>query len=93
MTNDIILYDDIGVFMDDLTEIQKNILKYVLDCIKYRSVTPTLRNICKEFNYKSINSAKCHVFALRKKGYLSQSKYSRIEIGIDAMKKVKKIRW
>jgi repressor LexA len=59
--------------MKALTQRQKQILDFIQNCQQSRGVTPTLREMAREFGFNSMTSAVDHVRALRKKGMLSSS--------------------
>lgn len=56
--------------MERLTKIQERVLLYIRDTAENTGTTPTLRELCKYMDYKSIGSAQDVVAALRRKGYL-----------------------
>ena len=62
----------IGYFfrMDGLTSRQQQILAFIQDGQTARGVVPTLREIARQFGFRSVTAAADHVRALRKKGYL-----------------------
>jgi repressor LexA len=56
--------------MEGLTSRQKEVLSYIQDGQVARGVVPTLREIARQFGFRSVTAAADHVRALRKKGYL-----------------------
>ena len=56
--------------MDGLTSRQQQILAYIQDGQTARGVVPTLREIARQFGFRSVTAAADHVRALRRKGYL-----------------------
>jgi repressor LexA len=56
--------------MDGLTSRQQQILAFIQDGQTARGVVPTLREIARQFGFRSVTAAADHVRALRKKGYL-----------------------
>ncbi|MCJ7554082.1 MAG: transcriptional repressor LexA [Ignavibacteriaceae bacterium] len=68
-----------------LTEIQKNILDFLIDQIKGRGIPPTLADIAKHFGYKNRATVQQHLQAIEKKGYIKKNpKLSRgIELTLE----------
>ena len=62
----------IGYFflMDGLTSRQQQVLAFIQDGQTASGVVPTLREIARQFGFRSVTAAADHVRALRKKGYL-----------------------
>ncbi len=56
--------------MEGLTSRQQEILAYIRDGQMARGVVPTLREIARQFGFRSVTAAADHVRALRKKGHL-----------------------
>lgn len=56
--------------MVGLTSRQQEILAFIQDGQIARGVVPTLREIARQFGFRSVTAAADHVRALRKKGYL-----------------------
>src|SRR5262245_61830352 len=56
--------------MDGLTSRQQQILTFIQDGQIARGVVPTLREIARQFGFRSMTAAADHVRALRRKGYL-----------------------
>ncbi len=54
----------------ELTDIQKRVFQYIENFIREHSYPPTVREVARAFGYKSPLSAKQHIDALVKKGYL-----------------------
>jgi len=57
----------------ELTEIQKNILDFLIDQIKGKGIPPTLADIAKSFKYKNRSTVQQHLHAIEKKGYIRKS--------------------
>jgi len=57
----------------ELTEIQKNILDFLIDQIKGKGIPPTLADIAKSFKYKNRSTVQQHLQAIEKKGYIRKS--------------------
>jgi len=70
---------------NELTEIQKNILDYLIEQIKGRGIPPTLAEVAKHFGYKNRATVQQHFQAIEKKGYIKKShKLSRgIELTLE----------
>ncbi|HEY3445950.1 MAG TPA: transcriptional repressor LexA [Myxococcales bacterium] len=58
--------------MDELTDRQKEILRYIARTTEERGFPPTIREIGGEFEIKSTNGVNDHLKALERKGYLSR---------------------
>ena len=56
--------------MESLTSRQQQILNFIQASQQERGVVPTLREIAREFGFRSMTAAADHVTALRRKGYL-----------------------
>ncbi len=69
----------------ELTEIQKNILDFLIDQIKGKGIPPTLADIAKRFGYKNRATVQQHLQAIEKKGYIRKNpKLSRgIELTLE----------
>ena len=59
--------------MNTLTQRQKQILEFIQNYQHTRGVTPSLREIAREFGFNSMTSAVDHVRALRTKGLLAST--------------------
>lgn len=70
---------------NELTEIQKKILEYLIDRIKGMGIPPTLAEIAKHFSYKNRATVQQHLAAIAKKGYIKKNpKLSRgIELTLE----------
>ncbi len=64
-----------------LTEIQKNILDFLIDQIKGKGIPPTLADIAKRFGYKNRATVQQHLQAIEKKGYIRKN--PKISRGIE----------
>lgn len=69
----------------ELTEIQKNILDFLIDQIKGKGIPPTLADVAKYFGYRNRATVQQHLLAIEKKGYIRKSpKLSRgIELTLE----------
>lgn len=68
-----------------LTEIQKNILDFLIDQIKGKGIPPTLADVANHFGYKNRATVQQHLQAIEKKGYIKKNpKVSRgIELTLE----------
>lgn len=57
---------------ESLTDIQRNVLKYVQDCLTQDHRPPTVREVMRHFKWNSPQSARKHLLALEEKGYLER---------------------
>jgi repressor LexA len=55
-----------------LTEIQRKIFRFIQEETETQGAPPTLRAICKAFDFRSIGSAQDHIRALVQKGFLEK---------------------
>lgn len=69
----------------ELTEIQKNILNFLIEQIKGKGIPPTLADIAKYFGYKNRATVQQHLQSIEKKGYIRKNpKLSRgIELTLE----------
>jgi repressor LexA len=69
----------------ELTEIQKNILDFLIDQIKGQGIPPTLADIAKSFKYKNRSTVQQHLQAIERKGFIKKNpKLSRgIELTLE----------
>jgi repressor LexA len=69
----------------ELTEIQKNILNYLIEQIKGKGTPPTLADVARNFKYKNRATVQQHLQAIEKKGYIKKNpKLSRgIELTLE----------
>lgn len=69
----------------ELTEIQKNILDFLIEQIKGKGIPPTLADVAKHFGYKNRATVQQHFQAIEKKGYIRKNpKLSRgIELTLE----------
>ena len=56
-----------------LTTIQKEVLKFIYESIRFQKLPPTIREIAEHFGYSSTGTARDHLEALKKKGYIKTS--------------------
>lgn len=56
--------------MDNLTDRQRDIYRYIRNQMAFHGHAPTYREIGVEFGIKSPNGVMCHLTALEKKGFL-----------------------
>jgi repressor LexA len=68
-----------------LTEIQKNILDFLIDQVKGKGMPPTLADVAKHFGYKNRATVQQHFAAIERKGYIKKNpKLSRgIELTLE----------
>lgn len=68
-----------------LTEIQKNILNFLIDQVKGKGMPPTLADVAKHFGYKNRATVQQHFSAIERKGYIKKNpKLSRgIELTLE----------
>lgn len=55
---------------NDLTDKQKNVLKFIYESIKINNLPPTIREIAQEFRFSSTGTVRDYLRALVKKGYI-----------------------
>ena len=56
--------------MEDLSEKQGQVLKYLTDFNIKHGFPPTIRELCDHFGFKSLNTAHFHLRSLEKKGHI-----------------------
>lgn len=54
-----------------LTERQEKVLAWIEAYIAEHGYSPTFRELCKAFRFKSTQGAVCHLVPLRKKGFVT----------------------
>ena len=59
--------------MDELTPIQRKVLESLRRCADLGEAPPTYRDLCQEFGWSSTGTARDHLRALARKGYLEPS--------------------
>lgn len=59
------------VFMDELTEKQRQVFDFVYDKLTSRRPAPTSREIAANFGWSSKRAAECHIEAIMNKGWLT----------------------
>lgn len=57
--------------MPELTEIQKNVCRFIQDHSAQKGFPPTRVEIAENFGWRSPNAAEVHIQALKKKGVVS----------------------
>src|SRR5437588_293592 len=57
---------------ESLTPPQQKLLTYIFDSIRNSGRPPTVREICRQFNYRSTGTARDHLHALETKGHLKK---------------------
>lgn len=60
--------------MDKLTEKQEEVFQFLQKYIKENMMSPSIKEICYYFDYKSPKAASDHLQALEKKGYIKREK-------------------
>ena len=63
--------------MQELTEIQRQILDFIRECLQEWQMPPTMREIAEYMGYRSDNAAYQHLTALQRKGYIELGGHSR----------------
>ena len=73
-----------------LTKKQKQVLKFIYECIKDKQLPPTLREIAEYFQFSSTGTVRDHLKALIHKGYIkvSKNKSRAIELVKEALLQV-----
>jgi repressor LexA len=61
----------------ELTRRQKDILDYIIECVRERGLPPTIAEIGEEFGIASTNGVNDHLVALEKKGFIERSSKAR----------------
>mgnify|MGYP003643876431 FL=1 len=61
----------------ELTKRQREILDYVIECVRDRGMPPTIAEIGEEFGIASTNGVNDHLVALEKKGFIERSSKAR----------------
>jgi len=61
----------------ELTGRQREILDYIIECIRERGLPPTIAEIGEEFGIASTNGVNDHLVALEKKGFIERSSKAR----------------
>jgi repressor LexA len=63
--------------MEDLTARQRQVLDFIVEALKDRGYPPSIREICREFDFSSTRAALRHLEALEKKGFISRAAGAR----------------
>ncbi|MFH0911317.1 MAG: transcriptional repressor LexA [Planctomycetota bacterium] len=58
--------------MKNLTDKQREILEFLIECVQNEHYTPTVREIADRFGFSSTNAARNHLEALERKGCLTR---------------------
>jgi repressor LexA len=53
-----------------LSRRQAQVLKFILTEVRHKGTMPSIRDICRHFNFRSLRSAQLHLEGLVRKGYL-----------------------
>ena len=61
--------------MHNLSEKEKRIYKYIVDCITTDGFSPSVRDICSALGIKSTSTVHLYIEKLKDKGYLKKSDY------------------
>lgn len=61
---------------ESLTDIQREVLKYVQDHLTQNHRPPTVREVMRHFKWSSPQSARKHLLALEEKGYLEREEHT-----------------
>ncbi len=76
----------------ELTEKQRQVLRFIVDCIEERGAPPTLREIAARFSFASPASVKGHLEALERKGFIRRREWTAR--GIEPVKeRVRRLFW
>ena len=59
--------------MEELTQAQENVLRYISECVREREMPPTNQEIVDHFGWASPNAANGHLRALEKKGAIRRT--------------------
>lgn len=59
--------------MPELTEIQKNVCRFIREHLAQKGFPPTRVEIAENFGWRSPNAAEVHIQALKKKGVISST--------------------
>jgi len=59
--------------MEKLTDKQARVLEFIRDRINRQGCPPTVREIARQFRFASTSTARAHLLALEKKGFLERS--------------------
>ena len=71
--------------MSVLTERQEVVLEVILESIREKGLSPTIREIAKETDISSPNGVMCHVRALEEKGVIARAR--------NAARGIRVLRW
>ncbi len=71
--------------LEGLTVRQRKIFEYITNYVRERGYGPTVREICKAFNFRSPNGAYCHLQALERKGLIRRQKRSSRSIQVPGL--------
>ncbi|CRX37738.1 transcriptional repressor LexA [Estrella lausannensis] len=66
--------------MPSLTEKQKQIFDFIDETVKKTGTAPTFRDISARFGFSSLGTVYSYIHALKKKGYLEESRYSALAV-------------
>lgn len=69
-----------------LTKRQNEVLEFIKEYTMKNLKPPTIREICKKFNFKSTNAAHSVLKALEKKGYIKRANFKARNITINDLK-------
>jgi len=61
------------LFMKELTEIQKNILNFIIDRITGKGLPPTLAEVAEYCGYQNRATVQQHLWAIEKKGFIKRN--------------------
>lgn len=61
----------------ELTKRQREILDYIIDCVRDHGLPPTIAEIGEEFGIASTNGVNDHLVALERKGFIERSSKAR----------------
>lgn len=66
--------------LSSLTDKQKKIFDYIEETVKKTGTPPTFRDIANRFGFSSLGTVYSYILALKKKGYLEESRYSAVAL-------------
>lgn len=78
--------------MNELTEKQKDILKFIKKQVKSKGYPPSIREICKEVKLKSTSTVHSHLSKLETLGYIKRDPSKPRAITCKRLKSIKDLR-
>ena len=77
--------------MNNLTEREKQIYNYILNCINTSGYSPSVRDICAALNIKSTSTVHFYLEKLKQKGYLKKADNISRSLRPETLEKVYKV--